>query len=785
MAVRAGAAFALAAVLVLAAPAAAAGSGQSEAVSTTSGAEGLPGTVPGVLLVTTSGAAASAGVRAAAATGDARAIGSHVVQVTVEPARALEAAVALAGQPGVVAVEPARYRRALAVPRDPLYPRQWAHQLAGAETGWAFGTGSPDVLVAVIDNGVDGRHPDLRRNVREQRVFADGGSETLAPGSDNRRCDGDDHGTHVAGVIGARGDDGVGVAGVAWQVGLLDYAVFRSFDGDCGASDVDVLAAMRAATAAGADVINLSLGGFAPEYTCSTAYQAVIDQARAAGTVVVAASGNAEEDPSSAGRPTVPASCNGVLSVGAVTRGGEHAAYSTTNEHVDLVAPGGDRQTGFADGVLSTVGDAGHDWLDGTSMAAAYVSGSAALLRAVAPELTADQVEGLLETTARDVGPDGRDPAHGWGLVDVGAALERASAGARTEPQPDVAFPVGKGPGRPLQLPPAPSPAVYRVSAGGGTTAAVTQAVAVSQSAFADGTAAHAVLARPDGFADALTGSSLTLGVAPLLFARSAGALPPETREELLRVLPQGSVVYLLGGTAALPKELEEELRALGFEPVRVAGRTRAETAVAVAHQLAYRRAELGRPEPATALLASGDDWPDAVAAGSLASHYGIPILLTPQASLHPASARLLRELAPDRLHVLGGSAAISDKTAAAAASAAGATTTRVAGPDRYATSIAIAEQFQRMLGDDGVQPRCVVAVNVVRDDGFAHALSASSLGGVYGCVMVPVDGAAGERLPVITRGYVDLLAVDGVVAGDVDVISDAAAQDLQQLLQR
>jgi putative cell wall-binding protein len=326
------------------------------------------------------------------------------------------------------------------------------------------------------------------------------------------------------------------------------------------------------------------------------------------------------------------------------------------------------------------------------------------------------------------------------------------------------------------------------VSAGTGRTAALAQAVAVSRTTFEDGTAEHAVLARADVFADALAGSSLTLGLGPLLFAESTGALPPSTRTELVRALPRGATVYLLGGAAALPVPLEAELARLGFRPHRLAGADRESTAAAVARELVVRRRAADFPDNGTAVLATADNWPDAVAAGAMAAYYGLPVLLTPTARLHPATARALRELRPSGLLVLGGPTAVSPATHAAAVSAAGLPArsgVRLAGGDRYGTAVALAEFFEEALAVEGVSPRCVVAVNVVRQDGWAHVLSASPLAGAYGCVVVPVQGPDGDRLPAVTRAYVSGLQVDAVLAGDQDVVSAAAGRELGVLLAR
>jgi subtilisin family serine protease/putative cell wall-binding protein len=746
--------------------------------------------LPGVLLVTTTDAAATERVRSAAAAslrgGSVRALAQRVAQVQVPSGQEPLAAATLSAQPGVLAVEPARSLRLLAAPNDELYPQQWAHRLSRAERAWDVTTGSATVTVAVIDNGVDGRQPDLTGNLREQRVFRGGSSTTVSLGSDNRQCAPDfgrDHGTHVAGIVGAQGDDGLGVAGVAWNVALLDYAVFTPSTSSCGAREPDVLAAVQAAAAAGVDVVNLSLGG--PADSCGAALQAVLDEARDAGTVVVAAAGNHEEI--QPGRPTVPASCNGVISVGAARVDGSIAPYSTANDHVDLAAPGGDVRTGFGDGVLSTFGDGQYQWLDGTSMASPYVAGVAALLRAAGPGLTPDQVEGLLEATADDRGAVGRDPYFGHGLVDAGAALEAWQAGARPVPEQDPVFPVGDGGGG-FDGPPPAEPQLYRVTADPHRTEPVTQAVAMSQATFDDGAAAHAVLARRDDFADALAGSSLGLGLAPLLFSGSTGPLPDATRGELLRTLPPGSTVYLLGGTAALPETLEEELRSLGFAPVRLAGTVRESTAVAVGDEVVRRRAEVGFPDQDVVLLATGRTWPDAVAAGSFGAYYGLPILLTPTHSLHPATESTLNRMRPSVLLVLGGTAAVSEQTYAAAARAAGTdtdTTFRVAGEDRYATAVGVAGLFEQVLAFSGLTPRCVIAADLLRADGYAHVLSASVLAGAFGCVIVGAGGFAGEQLPAATRDYVQGFGIDGVLAGGTDVVSDAAGDELLELLRQ
>ena len=127
----------------------------------------------------------------------------------------------------------------------------------------------------------------------------------------------------------------------------------------------------------------------------------------------------------------------------------------------------------------------------------------------------------------------------------------------------------------------------------------------------------HAVVARSDDFADALAGSSLGFGVGPVLFSTSTGPLAAPAKAELDRALSPGSTVYVLGGTAALPPTIEGEIRALGLNPVRVAGTTREATAVRVAQELESFLAREGFAQPPMAIVATRSSWPDATMAGA------------------------------------------------------------------------------------------------------------------------------------------------------------------------
>jgi hypothetical protein len=733
--------------------------------------------VPGGLLVTTApgrSAAALDGVRARLTGARVQPVTDRVASVQVAPGSERSAARALAALPGVVAVERDRLRRIQRAPSDPSYPQQWAHQQARMEGAWALQTGSRNVRVAVIDTGMQGAHPDLAANIVESQVStADGRVTITGTRVDNDPCQ-IGHGTAVAGVVGAVGDNGFAVAGVAWEVSLVDISVASPAVG-CGfLSDSAILAGINHAVngpAGPVDVITLSLG--APEASCPLAYRTAIDDARANDVVLVAAAGNHEQE--APGFPSVPASCNGVLSVGATDASGQVASYSVRNEWVDVVAPGGSEGTGPSQEILTL----SHAYpLEttltevGTSFAAPYVAGLVALLRAER-DLHPDEVQSVFQQTSLSSG-----------LVQGDAALELAASGEEIPPpEPGPDFPDG-GMGSGVAPPPV-EPEVYRVWNGASPTTAIGQAAAVSDAVYFDDEARHAVIARDDDFADALAGSALGWGIGPLLFTQRTGPLAGPTRAELQRVLPHGSTVYLLGGTAALPDTLDDELRALGYQPRRLFGQTREGTAAAVADEVI----RLGQLRVSAVLLARANEWPDAVTGGSIAAWYGTPVLLTPTGFLHPATAEMLSRLRPQVLYALGGTAALSEAVVAAAGDAAGVPPelrVRLAGPTRDGTAVAIADELEELMAVlEERLPTFAVAVNVRRADGFAHALSASLIPGFFGAVFVPVEGSGGTLLTPEARDYVRGFGIDGVVIGGPDLVADHVHADLEDLLRR
>lgn len=348
----------------------------------------------------------------------------------------------LARDPAVEFVEPNLIRTTLThddpdAPDDPFFSFQWHLPMIQIEEAWDISQGT-GVTVAVLDTGIAyeefsiyGQAPDLAdTSFVSPRDFVNG---------DSHANDDNGHGTHVAGTIAQNTNNGIGVAGVAFGATIMPVKVM---DVDGIGTAADVADGVLWAVNNGADVINLSLGG--PDI--SRAERQAFQVAEAFGVVVVAAAGNGDEQ--GVGEPVLlyPAALPSVISVGAVGYDETRASYSNyglgeDGTILDLMAPGGDfvdlNEDTFVDGVLQNTYlhfcGAPSDPPDftnflycfsiGTSMAAAHVTGVAALLLSADPSLTPNQVREVLTCSALDLGPPGVDMEYGSGLVQAFDAL--------------------------------------------------------------------------------------------------------------------------------------------------------------------------------------------------------------------------------------------------------------------------------------------------------------------------------------------------------------------------
>jgi hypothetical protein len=340
----------------------------------------------------------------AAAAGGAlgRPVADDVWRIRLPASRADIALARLRRDPRVVWAERDIRVRAAFVPNDPCLHQpleecgdveQWGLHKVGALAAWDVTQGDPTVRVAVLDTGVDADHPQLAGKVIVGPNRSD--SPTLQ--------DTVGHGTHVAGIVAAWTDDGETVAGLGWHTDVLSIKVLDDRGGGNGA---DVAQGIDDAVAAGVKVINMSFAGDPGEF--SIALAEAVARARAAGVLVVAATGN-----SGSTERTYPAALDGVVSVTATDRNDAVPGFSNRGTWVSMAAPGVD--------IVSTWKDDGYAVVNGTSMAAPHVSAAAALLLAAEPGITADEVRARLGSTAAQVPATGS--AFQWGRLDVAAAL--------------------------------------------------------------------------------------------------------------------------------------------------------------------------------------------------------------------------------------------------------------------------------------------------------------------------------------------------------------------------
>ncbi len=306
----------------------------------------------------------------------------------------------------------------------------WGQQLLAPERIWDITEGN-GLKVAVVDTGVDARAPQLAGKVLP-------GADVMG-GSANGPADDDcfGHGTFVAGIIGASPAEGTGFTGVAPGVQIVPIRVATGTEEQTGSTFTPAALArgIRAAVDSGAQVINVSASSNAPDPQLTDAVRYAAE--RDVSLIASAANGAQKGDP-----VTYPASYPGVIAVGAIDSAGNHAAFSQTGPYLSLVAPGVD--------VVSTGPHGPGHWQgSGTSYAAPFVAGTAALVRAYHPELNAAQVKQRLEMTASHPATALPDPALGWGTVNPTAAVSSVVNGEG-------------GAGRTV-VPPSPKPASARL----------------------------------------------------------------------------------------------------------------------------------------------------------------------------------------------------------------------------------------------------------------------------------------------------------------------------------
>jgi thermitase len=327
--------------------------------------------------------------------------GQHasVVRVSGDPRTAARR---LDSSPGVVYAEPNVPLRIAAAPNDPLFARLNGLQAISVEAGWdAAGLdsypGDGGVPVGIIDTGIDASHEDLRGKLVACAASRDGRFR------DGSCADENDHGTHVSGTVAAIANNGVGIAGVAFNSPLIVCKALAGPDGS--GTTADVANCIAWVKQRGAKVISMSLGG-PSSITLRKAVRSAWNGGRRGSSLIVAAAGNDGDE-----SVEYPAGYEEVVSVAATGPGATHASFSNVNPDVEIAAPGVE--------VLSAKRGGGYVSFSGTSMATPHVAGAAALLWGVRRRASARTIRSELDQAVADLGLPGRDELFGFGLVDL------------------------------------------------------------------------------------------------------------------------------------------------------------------------------------------------------------------------------------------------------------------------------------------------------------------------------------------------------------------------------
>lgn len=325
------------------------------------------------------------------------------------PAAVADAIKRLSANPYVAYAEPDYLEELHMLPDDPLYQQLWGMQKIKAPSAWNYTTGSDKISVGIIDSGIDYTHPDIRANMwfSPDRQLNYGWNF----GDDNAfSMDINGHGTHVAGTVGAVGNNNIGIAGVCWKVKVVSLKF--------GLDTASAIAAIYFANFFNIPILNASWGGRAYSYALRYAIEHYDG-------LFVASAGNFGANNDTV--PIYPASypSNNIISVAATNPYNALAGFSNFGfESVDIAAPG--------TGILSLDLEGGYSPKNGTSMAAPHVAGAAALLKAYMPQLSTLNLKNIILSSAvRAPGLTGKILT--GGVLQLDAMFDLANAWQRNK----------------------------------------------------------------------------------------------------------------------------------------------------------------------------------------------------------------------------------------------------------------------------------------------------------------------------------------------------------------
>ena len=649
--------------------------------------------------------------------------------------------------PAVLSATPEHRITVMGETAEPLFGQQWALHNTGQAVGefagvpdvdmnvpeaWAVTKGTSSVVVAVTDSGVDFSHAELaaRAWTNPGEVAGNGLDDDDNGLTDDVNgwdfCNEDNgvfepgsvHGTHVAGSIAASAN-GQGVAGIAPNVRIMAVRLFNDTVDAC-ATEANAIEALNYAYAMGARIINASWGIYAGEPP--PALQDAV--ASADDALIVAAAGNENND-NDGETPLFPASFDlpNVLSVAAIDKWGLLTTLTNFGvTTVDVAAPGED--------ILSTLPGGSYGLMSGTSMAAANASGVAALAASAREALLGDapQLRQHLIATARAL-PSALSAIASPRLLDARAAVVD---------RPDI----------------------RRIS---GANRYAT-AAAISKATYTP-SVPYVFVATGADFPDALAGGALAAQAGSPLLLVQQSSIPAPSLAEIQRLEPFQIVV--LGSSGVISDTVLNQLNGLASDGAfRIFGANRYATAAAVSRSGWEDGANV-----ANVFIATGLNFPDALAGVPASGALGGPLLLSATNSLPDATKAELQRLNPARVVILGSSGVVSNAVASAAATAAGAPVVRWAGANRFATAATVAANSFGPLAETAF---------VANGLNFPDALAGGPAGGAYGGPMLltnPTSLPSETASALVARSPARIF-----VLGSSAVVSDGVVTQIDAL---
>lgn len=575
---------------------------------------------------------------------------------------------------------------------DPEYELQWALQKVRAPRVWEEGVTGEGVIVAVVDTGVDLTHPDLTDLTESSLVQGyNAFTRSALPGADQ---DDNGHGTAMAGVIAARPND-KGIVGIAYNAKIMPI---KAMDKQGEGEDTIIADGLIWAVDHGAKIINMSIGSEEQAKVLDDAIQYAVNK----GCLLVAASGNLQDSQTesytsqSPQLSTVntgvsyPGANPHVLAVSAVDMNDIITDFSRTGPEVILSAPGEKILTNYWSET-----EKGCSYSSGTSIAAPFVSATAALLWSKYPYLTSTDIKQALLSSAYDLGKEGRDKNYGYGRLDAYRAL-KVLGEQSSFPSPAA---LGWEGGKIYAVSEAEEPqAILTVSPG-------TFPLQVDQNAIGRKITISLASVKPPGdFPNGIIPASEAFHI------KWGEALAEKALSLKLKIIQQDNqgqkIAYLYrwsnsrwiragGGVPESAGEIEVTFfepgtYRLGLSPEpetsRIYGEDRITTALEIAQQAFPTGAD-------TIVLARADDFPDALAGAPLAYKFQAPILLTYSDRLPQEVSQAIAAFQPKKIFILGGTGAVSlnveNKLRSLTA------VERIAGGDRYLTAAAVASKLK------------------------------------------------------------------------------------------